>query len=129
MATRGNIVFVEEYEGSIEELNNPTIYVHWDMYPENALEWIKEFLQLPGAISRKYDESYLTAWLIHYYLTNDKYRSLSDDDFTGIGVDSKVNQWEGVQYIYIIEPLDDEKENFKITVLNYDLTKYGEYTV
>lgn len=130
MATRGNVVFVTEDEETLEErLNKECIYVHWDMYPEYALEWITDFLRLPGAISRKYDDSYLTAWLIHYYLTNDKYRSLDDDDFTGIGVDSRVNRWAGVQYIYIIEPIDEEDKNFKITVLNYDLAKYGEYTV
>lgn len=130
MATRGNIVFITEYEETLEErLNKECIYVHWDMYPESALEWIADFLRLPGAISRKNDDSYLAAWMIHYYLTNDKYRSLDDDDFTGIGVDSRVNRWDSVQYIYIIEPITEENKNFKITVLNYDLTKYGEYTV
>lgn len=128
MATRGNIVFVTEYEKTIEEqLNKECIYVHWDMYPESALDWITDFLRLQGTVNRKNDDSYLTAWLIHYYLTNSKYRSLNDDDFTGIGVASKVNEW--ASYIYIIEPLYNEKENFKITVLNYDFTKYGEYKV
>lgn len=128
MATRGNIVFVTGYEESIEEeTNKECIYVHWDMYPDTALEWIQDFLRLPGAISRKNDDSYLTAWMIHYYLTNNKYRSLDDDDFTGIGVDSKVNEW--CDYIYIIEPLNNEEENFKITVLDYNLEEYGEYKV
>ena len=128
MATRGNIVFVTGYEESIEEeLNKECIYVHWDMYPDTALEWIQNFLRLPGAISRKNDDSYLTAWMIHYYLTNNKYRSLDDDDFTGIGVDSKINEW--CDYIYIIEPLNNEEKNFKITVLDYNLEEYGEYKV
>lgn len=128
--TRGNIVFIRGYEENIEEkLNKKCIYVHWDMFPDNALGWIQDFLQLPGAISRKNDDSYLTAWMVHYYLTNNQHRSLDDDDFGGIGVDSEVNKWGGVQYIYIIEPIDEEDKNFKITVLNYDLTKYGEYTV
>lgn len=128
MATRGNIVFITGYEEDIEEkINKECIYVHWDMYPDTALEWIQDFLRLPGAISRKNDDSYLTAWMIHYYLTNNKYRSLDDDDFTGIGVDSKINEWS--EYIYIIEPITEENKNFKITVLNYNLAKYGEYTV
>lgn len=101
MATRGNIVFITGYEEDIEEkINKECIYVHWDMYPDVALEWIQDFLRLPGAISRKNDDSYLTAWMIHYYLTNNKYRSLNDDDFTGIGVDSKINEWS--EYIYIL---------------------------
>lgn len=128
--TRGNIVFIRGYEENIEEkLNKKCIYVHWDMFPDNALGWIQDFLQLPGAIKRKNDDSYLTAWMVHYYLTNNQHRSLDDDDFGGIGVDSRVNRWAPVQYIYIIEPIDEEDKNFKITVLNYNLTKYGEYTV
>ena len=128
MATRGNIVFITEDEETMEErLNKECIYVHWDMYPEYALTWIKDFLRLPGAISRKNDDSYLAAWLIHYYLTNDKYRSLDDDDFTGIGIDYGIDYYS--EYIYIIEPITEENKNFRITVLNHDLTKYGEYTV
>ena len=128
MATRGNIVFVTGYEESIEEeLNNPSIYVHWDMYPEYALEWIQDFLQLPGAISRKNDNSYLTAWMVHYYIANSKYKSLDNDDFTGIGIEYGINEWS--EYIYIIEPIAEENKNFKITVINYDFEDYGEYTV
>lgn len=126
MATRGNIVFVTGYEESIEEeLNNPSIYVHWDMYPEYALEWIADFLQLQGAISRKNDNSYLIAWMIHYYITNNKYKSLDNDDFTGIGVEYGINDYS--EYIYIIEPIAEENKNFKITVINYDFEEYGEY--
>lgn len=124
MATRGNIVFVEKYEENIEELNYPTIYVHWDMFPESALEWITDFLRLQGAISRKYDNSYLTAWLIYYYITNNSYKSLDDDDFSGIGVEYGINSCS--EYIYIIEPITKENKNFKITVLTYDFLKYGE---
>lgn len=128
MATRGNIVFITENEETLEErLNKECIYIHWDMYPSSALEWIKDFLRLPGAISRKNDDSYLTAWMIHYYLTNDKYRSLDDIDFTGIGVENCINKWS--EYIYIIEPIAKKNKNFKITVLNFRLSKYGEYTV
>lgn len=127
MATRGNIVFVEKYEENIEELNNPTIYVHWDMLPESALEWITDFLRLQGAISRKYDNSYLTAWLIYYYITNNSYKSLDDDDFSGIGVEYGINSCS--DYIYIIEPITKGNKNFKITVLTYDFLKYGECTV
>ena len=128
MATRGNIVFITENEETMEEkLNKECIYIHWDMYPSSALEWIKDFLRLPGAISRKNDDSYLTAWMIHYYIANSKYRSLNDDDFTGIGVDYGINKWS--EYIYIIEPIAEENKNFKITVLDYHLSKYGEYTV
>lgn len=128
MATRGNIVFVTGYEESIEEeLNNPSIYVHWDMYPEYALEWITDFLRLQGAISRKNDNSYLTAWMVHYYIANNKYKSLDNDDFTGIGIEYGINEWS--EYIYIIEPIAEENKNFKITVLNYDFEDYGEYTV
>lgn len=128
MATRGNIVFVTGYEESIEEeLNNPSIYVHWDMYPEYALEWITDFLRLQGVISRKNDNSYLTAWMVHYYIANNKYKSLDNDDFTGIGIEYGINEWS--EYIYIIEPIAEENKNFKITVLNYDFEDYGEYTV
>ena len=128
MATRGNIVFITENEETMEEkLNKECIYIHWDMYPSSALEWIKDFLRLPGAISRKNDDSYLTAWMIHYYIANSKYRSLNDDDLTGIGVDYGINKWS--EYIYIIEPIAEENKNFKITVLDYHLSKYGEYTV
>lgn len=127
MATRGNIVFITNEKTMEEKLNKECIYIHWDMYPSSALEWIKDFLRLPGAISRKNDDSYLTAWMIHYYIANDKYRSLNDDDFTGIGVDYGINKWS--EYIYIIEPIAEENKNFKITVLNYHLSKYGEYTV
>ena len=126
MATRGNIVITNEQKIE-EKLNKPSIYVHWDMYPESALEWITDFLRLPGAISRKNDDSYLTAWMIHYYIANSKYRSLNDDDFTGIGVEYGINSYS--EYIYIIEPIAEGNKNFKITVLNYDLAKYGEYTV
>ena len=127
MATRGNIVFITNEETMEEKLNKECIYIHWDMYPSSALTWIKDFLRLPGAISRKNDDNYLTAWMIHYYIANDKYRSLNDDDFTGIGVDYGINKWS--EYIYIIEPIAEENKNFKITVLNYNLAKYGEYTV
>lgn len=127
MATRGNIIFTRNEQNIEEKLNKPSIYVHWDMYPEYALEWIADFLRLQGAISRKNDDSYLTAWMIHYYIANSKYRSLNDDDFTGIGIEYGINSYS--EYIYIIEPIAEENKNFKITVLNYDLAKYGEYTV
>lgn len=127
MATRGNIVFLRDDECITIELNKPSIYVHWDMYPESALEWITDFLRLQGAISRKYDNSYLTAWLIHYYITNNSYKSLDDDDFSGIGVEYGINSCS--EYIYVIEPMAEENKNFKITVLNYDFLKYGEYTI
>lgn len=127
MATRGNIVFLREDECITMELKKPSIYVHWDMYPESALEWITDFLRLQGAISRKYDDSYLTAWLIYYYITNNSYKSLDDDDFSGIGVEYGINSYS--EYIYVIEPIAEENKNFKITVLNYDFLKYGEYTV
>lgn len=127
MATRGNIVFLRDDECITIELNKPSIYVHWDMYPESALEWITDFLRLQGAISRKYDDSYLTAWLIYYYITNNSYKSLDDDDFSGIGVEYGINSCS--DYIYIIEPITKGNKNFKITVLTYDFLKYGECTV
>ena len=127
MATRGNIIFIRDEQNIEEKLNKPSIYVHWDMYPESALKWITDFLRLPGAISRKNDDSYLTAWIIHYYIANSKYKSLDNDDFTGIGIEYGINDYS--EYIYIIEPIAEENKNFKITVLNYDFEDYGEYKI
>lgn len=128
MATRGNIVFITGYEENYDEkLQKEQVYIHWDMYPEYTLEWLKDFLQLEGAINRKNDDNYLTAWLVYYYLSVVSRKTLDDEDFSGIGIENEPNEWG--EYTYIVEPINEDNKNFKIEVLGSNFEKYEEHKI
>lgn len=118
MATRGNVIFLEQEEYDLKELDEyPTVYIHYDMYEEHFIPIIRKFLNLNGAIARKFDSSYIMAWFIKFYI--DEIKDVENieelNDFSGIGVDNSINDWS--EYVYVIIPNRNEEEaDFKIDV-------------
>lgn len=119
MATRGNVIFLEEEYFNLRELDdNLSIYIHYDMYEEHFIPILKKFLNLNGAIARRFDSSYIMAWFIKFYI--DEIKDVENieelNDFTGIGVDKGINDWS--EYVYVITPTrnTDGEGNFKIDV-------------
>lgn len=114
MGTRHNIVFINDKE-SIKELkngsissarlskNNPCVYVHWDGYPSGALPILIEFLSIAGAQNRICDKEYLAAWYVAYKIITEKGADSENiknfADFTGIGIEAKLNSWCDFTYI------------------------------
>ena len=96
MATRGNVIFLEEEYFNLDELtDNLSIYIHYDMYEEHFIQILKKFLNHNGVIARRFDSSYIMAWFIKFYIDEikDVENIVELNDFTGIGVDKGINYW------------------------------------
>lgn len=116
MGTRHNIVFT--YPENVKYISKgkkisqanfkgkcPMIYVHWDGYPSGALPILKEFLQSEGAMHRKNDIEYLSAYYVAWKIIHDLgYSNLKEiDDYRSIGIESQCNDW--CDYTYVVIPL------------------------
>ena len=155
MSTRGNYVFAEypykkdddgDYRLDPEQIvnlkkgisnetevikNGYKIYVHWDNYPSGALPRLLQFLELKGAKARAGDLPYLAAWFVTYNCCLNSHWELepcdiaAKNDFTGIGLETKLNDW--CDYTYVIVPDITIKENgyikkqngFRIFIFDY----------
>ena len=119
MGTRHNVVFA--YEEDIKYINKgkkisqanlkgkaPMIYVHWDGYPSGALPILQEFLQTEGAIYRKNDIEYLSAYYVAWKIIHDfGFSNLKKlDDYRSIGIESQCNDW--CDYTYIVIPSQEK---------------------
>lgn len=154
MSTRGNVIFLnsyllkEEYELSEEDISkifsyeykelidkSPCIYIHSDMYPEDALRDLQEFLTMDASKYRAEDTSYLSAWFVAFKCMNlipfarviserkrldyTKIPKTFDEmkktkDFIGIGLVNGPDDWNDYQYIVIPKEIDryiHESEN------------------
>lgn len=138
MGTRGNYVFIDypvkqvgenEWKPDAEAIvnlklgiSNDTecikrgnkVYVHWDNYPSYALPTLFEFLHLKGAVGRKTDKEYLSAWFVAYKTVGLNETFTGDCDFTGVGLENYLNDW--CDYTYVILP---DAEGFRIFIYDY----------
>lgn len=109
MSTRCQIGFYEREE---QDLNKPTVllYKHSDGYPEGVMPFIVKFLRKDGAIGRRTDIEYLSAWFMYFLIKEnvkemrpfaEKYNK-DPEDFLGHGISDGFHG--DIEYFYAVYP-------------------------
>lgn len=109
MSTRCQIGF---YENEDIELNNPDVlvYKHSDGYPEGIMPMLVKFLRKNGAIGRRTDTEYLSAWFL-YFLIKEHVKEMTPfakkynkdpEDFLGHGISDGFHG--DIEYFYAVYP-------------------------